>query len=681
MKKSKKVSGMIAAFGAVILLFTILTPYSWGQGLDLELSNYSSSKSSISVGDGFTLTMTIENNSDEPLTDLYLIIDTDSFFVRNQGSQITIDPSTLAAGDEVTITLNMVYSGGSGQIPLIFKYHQASEESEQQVRHTIGMVIEDDEEEEDEEEDTEITTNKAPIIRIADKKTQQIAAGSELKTQLQVKNLSSNSAKEVLMSLSFEDATAPFTFMGEQSFYLNSIGSQSSKSMELHLKADNTAKAGSYPLNIDYQYINTYGDPFTSSETLYLKVTAGKASPRLVFNPQGGQGLKAGEPYTLVLEVVNRGGLKAKDINMDLTGLSNEGIVLKSGGSRQYINELAAGSEANVSYEIQPGSKVKDGSFPLTITVSFKDESGTDYSDTQDVFVSVGKGGSMNGAPKIIVSRYQSDPVIVRAGENFILSMDFLNTHGSKTVHNIKVILNVTDSSSETGSVFAPVNASNTFYIDEISPQQAVSRSLELYTIPDASPKTYTIDAALEYDDDEGNEYKTNELIGIPVKQVNRLDVGDIQVYGEGVIGQPLQISCEFYNTGRVTLRNLMVKMEGDFEVDGAAAFIGNLEEGTMEYFDGTIIPGKTGALTGHLIFSYEDQSGEMQTIDKEFTVEVIESGAMEFPEGEVPGDMDGGLVFKPWYAVIPVVVIAAAVYFLIRRRKIKKEEEMIFDD
>lgn len=679
MKKRKRVSAILSAFMTVILLMTVLVPCSWGQGLDLELVNYWTTKTKVNAGDEFSLTMTIKNNANESLTNLYLMIDSDSFFVKNQGSQIPINPSALNVGEEATITLNMVYSGGSAQIPLTFKYYMASETGEQQVIHNIGMVIET-EEEESEDTDTDTTSNKAPVIKIEDKTTQQVAAGSELSTQLKVKNMSSNSARGVLMSFSWEDIAAPLTFVGEQSFYFTSLGNQSTRSVTLELKADNTAKAGTYPLKIDYQFTNTNGDSFTSSEILYIKVTTGNAPPRLVFDPKGGQGLKSGEPYNFVITVVNRGGLKAKDINIDLTGLNNEGIVLSQGGSRQYIDQLAIGADRNITYNIQPGSKVKDGSYPLTIKVTFKDESGTEYSDTQDVFVSVGKGGSLNGAPKIIINRYQSDPVIVKAGQNFILEMSFLNTHGSKTVQNIKVVLNVTESSSESGSVFTPVNASNTFYIDKIGPQQVAERSLQMYTIPDADAKTYSIDAALEYEDEEGTEFKTNELIGIPVKQVTRLDIGDVQINGQAMAGQPLPISCEFYNTGRVTLRNLIVKVDGDFEVEGGAVFIGNLEPGSTEYFDSTIIPGQVGSLTGKLIFSFEDLSGELQTIEKEFTAEVMEPMPMEPMPGEMPENM-GGRSFKIWYAVIPAVILGAVAFFLIRRRKMRKKEEMIFDD
>jgi len=681
MNKQKR-AGFWAVFLAVTLFFNLMVPSALGQGLDIELENYWTTKSTISTGDQFTLTMTIKNISGEAISDIYLSIDSDSFFVKDQGSQIFIAGS-LEAGGSTSISLDMVYSGGSAQIPFKFKYCKG--ETELEVLHTIGMVVEEEQETTTNKE-TQVTGDNTPIIKIAKKETLQASAGTELEAKLQIKNMSSHSAKDVLVSASFEDMDSPFTFIGEQIFYLRSMSNQSSKTVVLNIQADNTAKAGTYALKLDYQFSNKYGENFTSSENLYIKVTNDNAPPRLMFTPRINQGqiLTAGEEFNLMIGVVNRGGLKARDISIDLTGLSSDKMALSFGSSRQYINQLAVEEERTINYLMKPASDISDGSYPVTIAVKYQDEIGTEYTDTQEIFLSIGAGGSsVNGAPKIIVNRYESTPVIIKAGENFTLNMSFLNTHGSKTVQNIKVVLSVSDTSSETGSVFTPVNSSNTFYIDKIEPQQAVQKSLQLYTIPDASPRTYSIDTAIEYEDGDGKEYTTNELIGIPVKQITRLDISDIQIYGEGMTGQPVPISCEFYNTGRTVLRNLIIKVEGDFEVEGGSVFIGNMNTGSSDYFDGTIIPSEAGTLTGNVVFLFEDVSGEPQLIKKEFTLEVMDFQPVEpFPGEEYPGgDMNSGNQFKIWYVIIPIAIIGTGIFLIIRHRKKKNEEEMIFDD
>jgi hypothetical protein len=86
-----------------------------------------------------------------------------------------------------------------------------------------------------------------------------------------------------------------------------------------------------------------------------------------------------------------------------------------------------------------------------------------------------------------------------------------------------------------------------------------------MYTVPDAQAKTYTLTANFEYEDANGNEYTATELIGVPVVQESKLEIGELGYMPEAYVGQSTPISVEFFNTGKVTLYNMMVKLEGDF--------------------------------------------------------------------------------------------------------------------
>ena len=90
---------------------------------------------------------------------------------------------------------------------------------------------------------------------------------------------------------------------------------------------------------------------------------------------------------------------------------------------------------------------------------------------------------TLNTVPKIIISEYSTDPVMVNAGENFTLRMKFLNTSKVKAVENMKITLIVNESSEKTGSVFSPVQSSNTFYYCHLAPGQNPRRNDDV-TIP-----------------------------------------------------------------------------------------------------------------------------------------------------------------------------------------------------
>lgn len=120
--------------------------------------------------------------------------------------------------------------------------------------------------------------------------------------------------------------------------------------------------------------------------------------------------------------------------------------------------------------------------------------------------------------PKLIVSNYQCDPLIVMAGHEFDLNMEILNTHATKGAKNIKMFLTLAEETSseseKSGNIFTPVKSSNTFYFDSIGPKATAQKKLRLYVVPGAQPKTYTLTVNFEYEDSAGKEYTATELLG-----------------------------------------------------------------------------------------------------------------------------------------------------------------------
>ncbi|MDG2774741.1 hypothetical protein HKB01_04830, partial [Vibrio parahaemolyticus] len=143
-----------------------------------------------------------------------------------------------------------------------------------------------------------------------------------------------------------------------------------------------------------------------------------------------------------------------------------------------------------------------------------------------------------------------------------------------------------------------------------------------------------TLTAHFEYEDTNGNEYTATELIGVPVVQESKLETSEIGYVQEAYVGQPTPISVEFFNTGKVTLYNMMVKLEGDFQTENGQYFVGNFQSGSSEYFEGYVIPYQSGEVKGALVFSFEDSTGQMQEIRKEFTLNVMEmTPSPNYPE------------------------------------------------
>ena len=301
-----------------------------------------------------------------------------------------------------------------------------------------------------------------------------------------------------------------------------------------------------------------------------------------------------------------------------------------------------------------------------------------------------GSTASTRNKPKLIISKYTFSKKPVIAGETFQMELTFFNTNANKKVKNIKIFLTSDEAStpegqgqsSRGGSVFTPVDSSNTFYIDEIGAKSTVSKTISLSAEATAAAKNYTMVANFEYEDGEGNEFTAKELIGIPVVQKSRLTTSEITLPEMAFTGQPVPVGIDFYNTGKVTLYNLFVNVEGDFSSEGQNQyFVGNFTSGSQDHYESNIIPNKTGENKGKIVFTYEDAAGNPQKVEKEITINAQEM--MNMPqEGDdmtepMPEQSSKPIYKQPVFYIVLAVVGGLVIYVLIRRKNKQKEDEL----
>nr|WP_072513848.1 hypothetical protein [Ndongobacter massiliensis] len=320
---------------------------------------------------------------------------------------------------------------------------------------------------------------------------------------------------------------------------------------------------------------------------------------------------------------------------------------------------------------------------------------------------SEGGEGSVKNKPKLIISNYQLEPAMAKAGENFTINLTFLNTNEEKSVNNIKITLNggeqsaTADGKQQQGSVFTPVNSSNTFYIGKISPQETATKQITLRVVPNAVAQSYTVKVDFEYEDGDGNQFTAQELIGVPVVQQAKILIGEIPPITASV-GEPVSLDLDFYNTGKDTLSTFMVTLEGEgFEADEYRQFVGNFAPGASDRFSTMITATEPGKISGKLVFTYEDSTGAQQREERAFEGEVMEMGGIDGegmvdPETGFPIDPETGMVIDPktgmplnqgsWWknpilwCIVAALVILGTVLFLRRRKKKKEQQDLLID-
>lgn len=501
--------------------------------------------------------------------------------------------------------------------------------------------------------------------------------------QVNIKNVGHVAAKNVKLEIVPNEKV--FVADGSNVRYVENIESGKVQTVPVSLIVNDTSTYN-LPVEMKLSYIDDLGETQTSSQFIYLSTKGSVAQKELeITTTAEPTGLKKiGEEFNIGFKVTTPDEAK----NVKISVKSSEGIVSKS--KSIFIEpKLTKGQTKSYNVTFVATQPVTTGTYPIEIVAEYS-LNGKEVAIKQYATVSVENEKAEEGEdkgkskPKVIVGTYSSNPVVVKAGEEFDLEIGFLNTNKSKTVNNLKANLTVKEQGeNDTGSVFTPVNASNTFFIDTLAPGQMEVKNIRLYTIPSAKPKTYEITLEMEYEDENGEAITATEHFGIPVEQVTKLEVAEVQVeYAE--LGMPAEMTANIYNTGKTSISNIRISTTGEgFEVQDNTLIIGALEKGSSKTYMPTIIPNQSGTLTGQIQIEYEDVTGKMQSLTHDFQVEVMESAPPmeEVPMEEVPMEEE-----KPakWPILLGVAVgigIAAGITAFIMKKRKDKLAEMDIDE
>ncbi|MPN50802.1 hypothetical protein SDC9_198441 [bioreactor metagenome] len=139
------------------------------------------------------------------------------------------------------------------------------------------------------------------------------------------------------------------------------------------------------------------------------------------------------------------------------------------------------------------------------------------------------------------------------------------------------------------------------------------------------------------------------------------------------------------FNTGRVTLNNLMVKLEGEIDTQSKSMYLGNLDSGNSQYYDGTFYINTLGTVLVSIIISYDDPSGEHFEEKRDFEITAIEPAYNE--EGMDPNmpypdeGTNSGMSKKGLIAIGAVVLLAVGIVvaiIVIKKKKAAAEAKFL---
>lgn len=601
------------------------------------------------------------------------------------------------------------------------KYGKPVEEVEESIYVTIGKG-------------SAVTPTNAPVLSLSTKQNYKLLVPStDDSVIIRITNNGSRVAKNVKLSCTkgfgvgegltksyttsyilVDDIPAGKTVKVEVPFLVAANFAKGIHELEFSVAYTDEDKT-KYESDLMTMYVEHYktGEIAEVDGLTYLLISGVTQTPNM---PQ------AGERVTVSFNVKNKGTEKVTNLHFYATGLSAAGFQPVTGEPYQDEGSLDAGESKKVTMTFMAGEDIPKGVNSLSIGYDYFDASNKAQQSTTTIYVLNVVNHKFDdidvGRPKIIVSDYSTEPEILRAGETFDFSYTLKNTHTGKEARNIKITL------SQADGVIAPAQGTNIFYIDKLDPTQEVVLSLPLKSRADTVTGDYAVVLKLEYEYDDMSEVD-KEHGGVSEENTLKIRVIEnyrpvieniyIDAYQGIVVGQPVDLSFEFYNMGKSTLGNVYITIEGDFALanNSAMSYVGAVQGYGQEYLSPQIVPLVGGEAHGTVTIHFEDSNGDEQTKSSDFQAWVEDpmgggdfggdwnmnfgnvSGGYydlggEFPEGmdfgegfpgmEGEGEDEGFFASIPWWVwvIVGVVVVGGTVVIIVvvKKRKAKKEAD-----
>ena len=508
---------------------------------------------------------------------------------------------------------------------------------------------------------------------------------------------------------------------GISNIFRSSVPAGHEETLSYGLSSAKKASAGSYPLTFTLKYKDPAGAEQSTTYTYYVSIISGGESEEEDDNKANVEFTSLegppdiympGQTFGVQLSIANNGDAAARNVKVTADGGES---ILPMSASIKLFNRMAAGESENMQFYFAADEDAKTQTHMIRFTLSY--ETGNKIEDKESTVIETITLDQYVGAsiynpptptptleptptpevtpdpnkinkPKMIISGYKTNPEIVSAGKSFTLSIDFQNTHRTKIVSNLKIVLS-TESTGERGSVFSPLDSGNTIFISDIPPGGVVNKTLAMMSAPDAQPRSYSLSAKFYYQDDEFLEYEEEEQIGITVMQVIRLEISDLELPPDGYIGEPLELYCNIINSGRVSLNNLRVRVESEgMDTAGAGMYFGRLSDGSSMLYDAFITPQSAGAVKCKLIISGEDDAGVVTELSQDFEVQIhdfsMEMGMFDYEDydmypypNEETGFIEGVKTFFLQYWIwvsAGAALIIVIVIVIIRKRRRRRQ-------
>lgn len=314
------------------------------------------------------------------------------------------------------------------------------------------------------------------------------------------------------------------------------------------------------------------------------------------------------------------------------------------------------------------------------------------YNDVQRPLVKLSQGISQCGtgtgqdagkAPALIVKSAGYGTGQITAGENFTLTAEILLSGNKNGAENVAVSLTLPEE-------ITVVSGSSYQFIGNMKSNQTANVQFELTASAVAKAGSYNISIDVTGNAQADGAALSGKMpVTVPVIQPDRFEISHTDIPENMVMGEETYGNIALINKGKGTVYNVEAKLEGEgFTVDeGASKFIGNINSGTQSTQDFSITPTQGGTISMQLVVSYEDESANIKTITKDFTVTVDEmmpsDPGMDMGVVDIPVEEPAqGMPIFAWVIIGALLIaIGVTVAIILKKKRAKKRTAKLMED
>lgn len=366
---------------------------------------------------------------------------------------------------------------------------------------------------------------------------------------------------------------APFTFttptlsMNAQS--TNYVYSGAATTLEFDVKAKDTAKIGTYTVNIKFTYMNVldYTTSNTCTISTTIKVTEEKVPAQLTVGNIVLGDTNLGSKTDISFTIENEGEITAKNVYLviDYSGIADERYTAKN----IKIGDLNSGDTKDVKLPITILTSASIGRKTIKANFTYKTVDGDEIKSSYDINVNLTSVTSGTQTPKLSVDNITYKEGL-KPGNTFALNVDVKNVGGA-TAKNIKVT--VDDASIDSTGIL------KNYFTDGITTDSMEKDDENIVKIPLKVSKYATgglkaVKVVITYTDTAGNSYSANDTVYVDITASSvtptpavgspNIVISNVtQSPAQPAAGEKVEITFDVENKSKVDASELKISTEG----------------------------------------------------------------------------------------------------------------------